>query len=136
MFRKWLRFSLHLLLPNFFKYWSSQLIPSSLHLPISFSMSLLPVGFFFNTVRRNGFWLFQTYPVHCSLLFLIDSMMFGFWYSDSSFSFFLILHSLVTLSFTGPNIFLGFSSKKQGVCTHQFFGCYHWSYQSGVQLFF
>lgn len=52
------------------------------------------------------FWFLQACPAYCSLLFLIASMMFGFRYSDSNSLFFLILQSLVPLSFTYLNIFL------------------------------
>jgi len=47
--------------------------------------------------------------------------MFGFWYSKSNSSFFLILHSLVTLSFTGPKILLRiFLSKERSLFSSVF----------------
>lgn len=44
--------------------------------------------------------------VSCCLLFLIASVMFRFWYSNSSYSFFVNLQSFVTLYFTGLTILL------------------------------
>lgn len=94
----------------------------SLHLPTSFYVFQQVFFLLGSSLQNNGFWILQMCSVHCSLLFLITSTILGFWYNYSNSSlFFLILQQLVTLSFTGPNIFLRiFFSKTRNLLSSVF----------------